>query len=438
MEPAAPPAAALGSAPLALNRRGLLACSALGAMVVAAFLIAAGSAGSATSPLLHIHDHGFIPTDLRGPLAGLDLSAGRGDAIALLTVLCAGYLAVLAYAESVPARLGLATVVALHLIFALAPPLLSSDVFNYLGYARLDLLHHLNPYGNPLTDRPGDAAYMLTGWRLNTTAYGPLFTLITIPVASLGLSASMWALKAITAAASLGCVALVWACAKQRGLPPLPHTLFFGLNPILLVYVVGGAHNDALMVLLTLTGVWALLVGREAGAAAIVGAAAIKLSALIVLPFALLGAERRSRGLLWASIAIVVAVAVALLSFGTSVFSLLGVLHGDARIATPNEIPRMATGALGLEVGPEARRVIGMAIFAAAFAFLLMRVRRGSDWLDSAGWAVFALLATITDFMPWYLVWFLPFAALSRRSGQRIAALVLTLLVVAVQATHNL
>jgi hypothetical protein len=40
--------------------------------------------------------------------------------------------------------------------------------------------------------------------------------------------------------------------------------------------------------------------------------------------------------------------------------------------------------------------------------------RRGADWLDSLGWATLALLLSLTWLMPWYVVWLLPFAAVSR------------------------
>ena len=65
---------------------------------------------------------------------------------------------------------------------------------------------------------------------------------------------------------------------------------------------------------------------------------------------------------------------------------------------------------------------------------LLVRVYRGADWLDGAGWATFALLASTTWFLPWYFVWFLPLAALSRRPSQKVVALVLTALIIALQA----
>jgi hypothetical protein len=137
---------------LEARRRALLANTMLGGMVAAAFLMAAGAAAKRFGPTLHIH-HG-LPDSLRGPLHGLDLSlSGTEFGIAFIVFgLC--YLGVLALADSVRVRVGLGAIVLLHLIFVIAPPLLSSDLFNYVGYARLDVVHGLNPYVHPLSAAP--------------------------------------------------------------------------------------------------------------------------------------------------------------------------------------------------------------------------------------------------------------------------------------------
>ena len=50
------------------------------------------------------------------------------------------------------------------------------------------------------------------------------------------------------------------------------------------------------------------------------------------------------------------------------------------------------------------------------------RTRR---WLTACGWASLVLVATLSWTLPWYIIWLLPFAALSRSRGLRIAAAVL-------------
>ena len=37
-------------------------------------------------------------------------------------------------------------IVAVHVILLLSPPLSLTDVFNYINYGRMGMLHHLNPY----------------------------------------------------------------------------------------------------------------------------------------------------------------------------------------------------------------------------------------------------------------------------------------------------
>jgi alpha-1,6-mannosyltransferase len=404
-----------------------LAAASLTLMVVAGFLMAAGTAARDYGPKLD------LPGSIRGPLQTLDLAISGTEFVVLCAVLGGCYLLVLALAGSISVRAGLATIAALHLIMALAPPLLSSDVFNYLGYARLEVVHDLNPYVYPLAEEADDPTYQFIGWPLQTSAYGPLFTLATLPLALLGLTASLWAFKAVVAAASLGCVALVWKCAERLGRDPLPAALFFGLNPIVLVFTVGGAHNDVLMMLAALAGIYVLLAGREAGVAGIVVAAGVKLSAAIVLPFALLGSRRPTRAVAWALGSAAVVAALSLSVFGPDVVSLVDVLREDSVLATPNDVPGVVNDLLGLGLSTEALSRIGMLVLGPVLAVLLVRVHRGADWLESAGWATLALLATTTWLLPWYLVWFLPLAALAHRPHQRIAALALTALILGFQ-----
>src|SRR6476619_3804820 len=432
VEPAAAIRPALPALPrVGARRRALIANTMLGGMVVAGFLMAAGAAAKHYGPTLHIH-HG-LPDSLRGPLHGLDLSLSGTEFGVVFIVLGVCYLGVLAFADSIRVRVGLGAIVLLHLIFVIAPPLLSRDIFNYVGYARLDVVHGLNPYVHPLSATPTDPSYIYVGWPLNTTAYGPFFTLASLPLAWVSFTAAIWVLKSVTALASLGCVALVWACATRLGRPALPAALFFGLNPVLLAYAVGGAHNDLLMLAAALGGVYLLLAGRESGMAGLVVSAAVKSSSVVLLPFALLGSKRPIRALIWGALAAAVVAGVTVPSFGTHVSSLLHDLQRDARLETPNDVPGIVNDVFGLGLAKHTLGKIGMLILLPTVALLLVRVYRGGDWLENAGWATCAVIVTTTWFLPWYLIWFLPFAALAVRPYQRLTVLVLTGLAIGLQ-----
>jgi hypothetical protein len=63
---------------------------------------------------------------------------------------------------------------------------------------------------------------------------------------------------------------------------------------------------------------------------------------------------------------------------------------------------------------PGAVRAAAITLCAAFVAYLLAWTYRGGDWLRAAAWATFALLLTTAWLLPWYLLWPLPLAALSR------------------------
>ena len=434
-EPAIQPAPVRPSFPavprIDARRRALIANASLGGMILASLLMVIGTASKHYGPTLHIH-HG-LPNSLRGPLHLLGVSLSGTEFALLFIVIGLCYLGVLAFADSVRFRVAIGAIVALHVIFVIGPPLLSSDIFNYVGYARLEVVHHLNAYVKPLAAAPTDPSYIYVGWPLHTTAYGPLFTLASLPLGWVSFPAAVWLLKIFTALASLACVALVWMCATRLGRPALPATLFFGLNPILLVYAVGGGHNDILMLAAALAGIYMLLVGRESGMAALVASAAIKTSSVVLLPFALLGTRRPMKALLWAAGATAVVGGITLIAFGHHVSSLLHVLHDDARLQTPNDIPGVIRDIFGLHIATHTLGKIGMLVLLPTILFLLIRVYRGGDWLENAGWATCAVIVTTTWFLPWYLIWFLPLAALAVRPYQRITALALTALAIGLQ-----
>jgi hypothetical protein len=54
------------------------------------------------------------------------------------------------------------------------------------------------------------------------------------------------------------------------------------------------------------------------------------------------------------------------------------------------------------------------------------QVRRRGDWLVGAGWATFALIASLAWLVPWYVTWLLPLAALASSIRLRRATLALT------------
>lgn len=373
---------------------------------------------------------GGSPDWLLGPLRPFGLSGASGSSAGPL--LYAGmwvalllYAVVLVRAADISRKAAIWTVAGLHVLFFLAPPLLSQDVFSYIAYARLGVEHGLSPYTHSPIDIPSDPVFGFAGSKDAVSVYGPAFTLLTYPLSPLGVAGAFWVLKAIAAAASLGVVALVWRTAERLGRDPVAPALFVGLSPLVLVHVVSAAHNEALVVLLTMAGVYAFVRGqpRPAGAFSTF-AAGFKASAGLVVPYLVLGARPRVRAVLAGVVgAGLVLAALGLAGFGTGVLDSLGLLSSNQGRSSRLSLPYIVSELVGHR--GVVRGVFGLA-FAGVAAWTLWRTWRGADPIRMAAWATLAILIASAWLVPWYLLWLLPLAALAADRRLAIATVALS------------
>ena len=325
--------------------------------------------------------------------------------------------------------------------FACLPPILSHDVYSYVDYARLGALHGIDPYVRGPAAAPGDPAFVHVTWPHTPSAYGPFFTLATYPLAALPVGTAVYVLKAASAAAVLGTAAIVARLAPARGADPLRAAAFVALNPLVLVHVVGGSHNDAVAVLLTMLGVAGILSARElSGGGALVGALAVKASAALTLPFAVIGNANRvpmgrkyaymshlrpiGRVLVGMAVAVAAIGVAADVAFGWHWLDAIGLAGENQNHTSHLSIPTTLARITGLS--KDIARVGALALFAAFFAYLLAWTYRGGDWVRAAAWATAGLLLATSWLLPWYLIWPLPLAGLSRDRPLKLLLLVLT------------
>jgi hypothetical protein len=351
------------------------------------------------------------------------------------------YLAVLAGAPRLGRRVVWGLIVIAVAGFGVAPVLLSHDVYSYLDYARLGVVHGLDPYVHPPLTAPADPAYAHVTWPETTSAYGPLFTLATYPLAWLPLGLAVAVLKAAAALSVLGLALVVSRLAAGRGVDPLRAAAFVALNPLVLVHVVGGAHNDGLAMLLAMLGVAAILNAREAsGGAALVAAAATKASAIVIAPFAAIatakqrpmGLERPDGGRLrpigrlsaGAALAAGVIGAAAYLGFGWDWLHAFGLAGENQGRTSYMSIPITVARLTGLD--PDAVRLVALVLFLTLLLQLLLWTWRGFDWIRATAWTATGLLLATSWLLPWYLVWPLPLAAISRDRPLQLLLLALT------------
>jgi alpha-1,6-mannosyltransferase len=385
---------------------------------------------AATGSRLVLATAGGSPGWLLGPLRPFGLSGSSGSAAgpvfyAGLWVALALYAVVLLRAADISRRTAIWAVAGLHVLFLLAPPLLSQDVFSYIAYARLGVEHGLSPYTHSPIDIAGDPVFGFAGSKGAVSVYGPAFTLLTYPLSSLGVAGAYWVLKVIAAAASLGIVALVWRTAERLGRDPVAPALFVGLSPLVLVHVVSAAHNEALVVLLTTAGVYAFVGGKPRAAGALsTFAAGLKASAGLVVPYLVVASRPRVRtALVGVAAAGIVLVALGLVGFGTGVLHSLGLLSSNQGRSSRLSLPYKVSELVG-------HRAVVRAAFGVAFAgvagWTLWRTWRGADPIRMAGWATLAILLASAWLVPWYLLWLLPVAALAADRRLTVATVALS------------
>lgn len=322
----------------------------------------------------------------------------------------------LATASRLGSRIVGALIVVFVLAFACAPVLLSHDAFSYVAYARLGVRHGLDPYVNAPEAAPNDPAFAHVTWTETPSAYGPLFTLATYPLAWLPIWLAVAILKALAAVSVLALAWVVSRLAAWRGVDPARAAAFVALNPLVLVHVVGGAHNDGLAMLLATLGVAALVVRRDASAgASLVASAAIKSSSLFVAPFALVAAIRVRSTVKLAAGATAAALligAAAYLAFGWDWLHAFGLAGENQGRTSHLSIAVTFARLTGIDEG--AVRVVALGLLGIAVAWLLIWTWRGADWIRAAGWAGSGLLLATSWLLPWYLLWPLPLAAVAR------------------------
>jgi hypothetical protein len=304
---------------------------------------------------------------------------------------------------------------ALLVVAVVTPPAQSADVWSYAMYGRMVSEYGANPYRHTPAEYQADPIGRRVSrfWIDSRSVYGPLFTAVSAAgMAGAGRSATLARLffQGLAALAVAACLVLV----DRRTRDPVALALI-GVNPVMVVSVVNGAHNDALVGLALLAGVLLVAARRPAWAGAVLAAGAlVKVGA--VLPLAAVAVwvwarcGRRPAAVL-AGTAAAVGLAGVLAAGAPDVLAALG--DAQARV-TGGSV--WAWAHRRLESGADVR-VLGWAATSAAAAvtFLLAARRRDEGLVLAAGGSVVAYLLLGTYVVPWYLAWGLPVVVLAWR-----------------------
>lgn len=344
--------------------------------------------------------------------------------------------------SDVPVAGILAVAVVLRLLALPLTPSLSDDVYRYLWDGRV-AASGSNPYLLTPDDESlaglRDDLWTKTGHREIATVYPPLA--LGVFAGAAVLPEPLLAYKLALAAVDLAGCLLLLALARRRGNGLL--ALAYVWNPLLVVEGAGMGHVDVLGASLVIACVWLLSVGRNAAAG---GAAALavlaKLVPLVALP--LWWRRMRHRGqrifavcaaalLLPATIAVLLwtrGVPPGLVEYALRweyngpfyepLWRLIGVLRLDLAASGVVHLVRVIFGG-EVEATPWSTlysyaypQFLARLVLLAAAAVLWLRLwRRRPEPVPAAFGAFGAVLLMSPTFYPWYLIWILPWAALT-------------------------
>jgi alpha-1,6-mannosyltransferase len=375
-----------------------------------------------------------------------------------------------------------------------APPMYSRDVYSYLAQSEI-ALQGLDPYRvGPAPGLGLDHVFTLSVpnmWRETPAPYGPLFLWIGQGISALTGENIVEAVLCHRLVVLLGVGLIVWATprlARRCGVAEVSALWLGAANPLLIMHLVAGIHNEALMLGLMLAGTEFALRGIDGAAPAatsndgaarlfpkplvwphgrdgwarwlpltnlVLGVVLIAMSSQVKLP-SLLALGFVAMALAWrwgGSVKAFLVASGSLTAVALAVIVLIGWASGLGfgwvfTLGTANVVRSwmslptllaLGTGQVGilLGLGDHTTAVLGLTrgigVFTIAIivTFLLLAVLRGR--LHPVGGLGVALGLTVLLFpvvQPWYVLWaVIPLAAWATRPAFRTTTIVVTLVV---------
>ncbi len=355
----------------------------------------------------------------------LGLVAVYGGLLLLMRVWC-GLIRTFRQVPGVPVK-KLVLVLALWLVpLLIAPPLFSKDIYSYAAQGEM-MSHHISPYhyGPGVLGATPAESLVDHFWLTTPVPYGPLFMWMDGALTSVSMHHEManLILLRLLALVGVGLMAIgIPSLAKSLGRDPSYAFTLALLNPVTVLHLVGGAHNDALMLGLLVSGLAVAKRGRPvAGVVLCALAAAVKVPAALGILY--IGWEWMGQGLpLRARIRPVIT--AGLIALG--VMSGLSLVTGLGwswiwNLATPGTVRSWVAPATGIGilltdiahlvgVGVplhgmlSVTRVIGLGVAFGVGLWLLLRSDRIGT-VRAMGLTLLLVVALGPVVQPWYLSW---------------------------------
>ncbi|MET4432334.1 alpha-(1-_6)-mannopyranosyltransferase A [Mycolicibacterium sp. 624] len=320
----------------------------------------------------------------------------------------------------------------------LSVPVFSRDTYSYLAQGAL-LRDGFDPYIVGPIENPNSLLDDVSPiWTTTTAPYGPAFILVAKFVTMMVGDHVIAGTMLLRLCMLPGLVMLIWAAprvARHIGANGAAALWICVLNPLVIIHLMGGVHNEMLMVGLMMAAIALTLRNHPGwGVSLIAIAVAVKATAGIALPFMVwmwvhrLRAKRdlgpiRAFATATAASAAIFVVVFAVVSWLAGVgLGWLTALAGSVKIINWLTLPTAAAnlvnavGGLFLPVNfyavLEVTRIIGIAVIAIALPLLWWRFRHDDrEALTGIALAMLVVVLFVPAALPWYYTW--PLAVLS-------------------------
>ena len=335
------------------------------------------------------------------------------------------------------------------------PPLFSRDVYSYLAIGSM-MANGFNPYESGPYDTLGDAdpyAHQVdVRWQHTASPYGPVYLLIARGIVTVAHDNLIVAVLLQRLIELVGVALIVWALprlARICGFDPVAALWLGALNPLVLFHLIGGGHNEALMLGAMLAGIvlaWQRTV--VGGVVLIALGMGIKATAGMALAFLVIMLALRAGGrwrdllriglLVGAVAAITFAAFTALAGVGFGWVAALGApgtVRSFLSVSTSLGVIAGQSGLL-LGLGDHTQAVLDVmqpvgTLIGSVIAVVIMWQcwQRRINPIFGLGMAMGAFVLFAPVIQPWYLLWAaLPLAASTADPRVRTATVWLTVL----------
>ena len=340
----------------------------------------------------------------------------------------------------IPVRRLVPTFAAWLLPLLVVAPLFSRDLYSYAAQGWM-VVHHLNPYtyGPSVMGQGPFVGLVDPLWHNVGSPYGPAFLTFAgwiVQASGQSVLVSVEGLRMLALIGTIAFAAAVPAIARSFGRDGATAFALVALNPLVLLHLVGGGHNDALMLGFLLPGYLLARRGHPlAGILVCAVGAAVKVPAMIgpvYIGWEWAGQGRSVRERVW-PVAKAMAVTLATMA-GLSALAGLGWgwIGGLTNPDTVRSWFSPATAA-GLSLGKlvalaglgdhthallTMARGMGFALAGVIGVVLLLRSEKVGP-LKALGWSLIAVVAFSPVVQPWYMVWGIVFLAPVAERGVR-------------------